>query len=256
VTNTQAARGTFRSGLGSRLGLNVTTGLLLLAGFTLARVILVLQANVTGSYQVTGAVFVLMAVLPFLLLTRAGRERIGLVRPARWRWMLPALAAGVACAVAVFGLAVAMYGFGVENPFVYISYSYANVPGELSGTDRLIFFTIFALIGMTFSPIGEELFYRGLVHESLADSWGNRRAAIAEAGAFAVAHLAHFGIVYIAGAWALLPVPALLWVTAMFASALVFYAFRVLGGSLLGSVVAHAGFNLAMNYVIFFVVLP
>jgi membrane protease YdiL (CAAX protease family) len=127
----------------------------------------------------------------------------------------------------VFGLAVAMYGLGVGNPFVYISNSYANVRQPLSETDRLIFFAVFAVIGVTFSPIGEELFYRGLVHESLAGAWGNRSAAVVEAGAFAAAHLAHFGIVYVAGEWSLLPVPALLWVAAMFASALVFYAFRV-----------------------------
>ena len=42
-----------------------------------------LQANVTGSYQVVSLVFVAMIALPWLLLTRDGRTRIGLVRPAR-----------------------------------------------------------------------------------------------------------------------------------------------------------------------------
>ena len=111
------------------------------------------------------------------------------------------------------------------------------------------------MIGILFSPIGEELLYRGLAHESLATRLGNRGAALVDAGAFAVTHLAHFGIVYIAGAWTLLPLPALLWVVAMFLSSLVFYAFRVLTGSILGAIVAHAAFNLAMTYVIFYGVL-
>jgi membrane protease YdiL (CAAX protease family) len=108
---------------------------------------------------------------------------------------------------------------------------------------------------MLFSPIGEELLYRGVAHESLALRLGNRGAALVDAGAFAVTHLAHFGIVFIAGTWSFLPLPALLWVTAMFLSSLVFYLFRSLTGSILGSVVSHAAFNLTMNYVIFYWVL-
>lgn len=223
--------------------------------FTAVRFAIVLQANVTGSYQLAGLIFVIMAALPVVLLTRAGQVRIGLVRPARWRWIAPALIAGAACAFIVFGVATAMYGLSVENPFAYIARSYAAVPQPLDDSSRLMFFAIFAAIGMIWSPIGEELFYRGIVHESLTTSWGNRTATLAEAGAFAIAHLAHFGIVYLAGAFTLLPIPALLWVAAMFSSALVFYGFRVLSGSLLGAVIAHAGFNLAMNYLIFYVVL-
>lgn len=52
-----------------------------------------------------------------------------------------------------------------------------------------------------------------------------------------------------------LPAPALLWVVGMFLSSLVFYAFRVLTGSLLGAIIAHAAFNLTMNFVHFYVIL-
>ena len=245
----------FRRPFQRALGFNVRTGLLLIAIFTTVRVALVLQANVTASYQATSFIFVAMIALPLIVLTREGRRRIGLVRPSRWRWVPVALAAGIACALAVWALGTAMYGTGIENPFIYIARSYSAVPTGLDDESRLIFFIIFAVIGMTFSPIGEELFYRGFVHESLATAWGDRRAAAAEAGAFALAHLAHFGIVYVSGVWALLPVPAIVWVAAMFVSALVFFAFRRLTGSLLGAILAHAGFNLAMNYLIFYVIL-
>ena len=246
---------TFRRPFRPALAFTVRTGLILLVVFTVIRVVLVLQANLTGSYQATGAIFVVMALLPLIVLTKEGRRRIGLVRPSRWRWVPVALVAGAACAAAVYTLGTVMYGAQIENPFVYISRSYAAVPTDLSEQSRLIFFVIFAAIGMTYSPIGEELFYRGLVHESLATSWGSRRAALTEAGAFALAHLAHFGIIYVGGVWALLPFPALLWVAAMFGSALVFYGFRVLSGSLLGAILAHAGFNLVMNFIIFYVIL-
>lgn len=59
-----------------------------------------------------------------------------------------------------------------------------------------------------------------------------------------------------AGAWAFLPLPALLWIAAMFGVSLVFYFFRKITGSLAEAVVAHAGLNLAINWVIFYVIMP
>ena len=246
----------FREPLRRFFGFDARTGVLLLVVFGATRMGLVLQANLTGSYQLVSLVFIAMAALPWALLTRAGRRKVGIVRPSRWRWVLPAMAAGAIAMLATYAAASALWGQTVENPFVYIAGTYANVPSSPSGTDRLISFAIYAIIGMLFSPIGEELLYRGIAHESLAARLGNRSAAAVDAGAFALVHLSHFGIVYIAGAWAVLPLPSLFWVTAMFLSSLVFYAFRQLTGSILGAIAAHAAFNLAMTYVIFFIVLP
>ena len=246
---------TFRAPFRRFLGFDARTGVLLLVTFGLVRMGLVLQANVTGSYQLVSLVFVAMAALPWVVLTREGRRKIGIIRPSRWRWVAPAAAAGAIEMLTVFATATALWGHTGENPFVYIAGTYTNVPDSPSDADRLTYFLIYAVIGILFSPIGEELLYRGLAHESLATRLGNRGAALVDAGAFAVTHLAHFGIVYVAGVWALLPLPALLWVVAMFLSSLVFYAFRVLTGSILGAIVAHAAFNLAMNFVIFYIVL-
>ena len=234
---------------------DVRAGILLLVVFGLGRVVLVLQANLTGSYQLVSVVFVAMAVLPWVVLTRSGRRKIGIVRPARWRWILPAALAGAASLLTVYAIATALWDLTVENPIAYIAGTYANVPDSPSDADRLTYFIIYAVIGILFSPVGEELLYRGIAHESLATRLGNRGAALVDAGAFAITHLAHFGIVYIAGAWTVLPLPALLWVVATFLSSLVFYAFRVLTGSIRGAIVAHAAFNLAMTYVIFYGVL-
>lgn len=247
---------TVRIPLRSRLGLNPRTGILLLVLFGVVRVNLVLQANVTGSYQVVSLVFVAMIALPWLLLTRAGRMHIGLVRPARWRWIVPAVIAGVAMALTVYAGATSLWGHTLSNPFAYIALSYTNVPASPSEVDRLIYFIVFAVIGMLFSPIGEEVLYRGIAHESFAAGLGDRRAALIDAGAFAVTHLAHFGVVFVASAWAFLPLPALFWVAAMFLASLMFYGFRKLTGSLVGAIAAHAGFNLAMNWVIFFAIIP
>lgn len=214
-----------------------------------------LQADVTGQYQAVSVVFLLMAVLPWVLLTRSGRRRIGVVKPTRWRWMLPGAIAGAGACVVVFALFSMLWAGTMQNAFAYIGSSYSAVPADASVTDRATYFAIFAVIGMTFSPIGEELLYRGGAQECLRRRLGMTRAALVDAAAFAVVHLAHFGVVYTAvGGWAFLPAPASLWVATMFASALVFHAFRVLTGSILGAIASHAGFNLAMTFVIFFVV--
>lgn len=227
------------------------TGILLLVVFGVVRVALVLQANVTGSYNLVSLVFVAMAVLPWILLTRDGRRRIGLTRPRNALALLPALVAGAAACLAVVGVVTLLWGTTLQNPFAYIATTYSNIPANPSEQDLLISFAIYAAIGMLVSPIGEELLYRGLAHEAIASGWGDRRAALIDAGAFAVTHLAHFGVIYVAGAWAFLPLPALVWVAAMFAVSLLFFAFRRFTGSLLGAIVAHAGFNLAMTAAIF-----
>lgn len=64
-------------------GFNVRTGALLIAFFGVVRVVHVLQANVTGSCQAVSIVFVAMAALPGILLTRHGRRRVGIVRASR-----------------------------------------------------------------------------------------------------------------------------------------------------------------------------
>jgi membrane protease YdiL (CAAX protease family) len=231
--------------------LGMRGAVILLVAFGVVRVALVLQSNVTATYQAVGAIFVVMALLPWVLLTRDGRRRIGLVRP-RWRWLPVALLAGAASSVLIFAIATVVWGLTTSNPFVYVSLSYSAVPDPLPADDRIIFFAIFAAIGMLFSPLGEEVLYRGIAHTGLATRLGGRGASLVDAGAFAVVHLAHFGIVYLAGAWAFLPGPAAYWLLAMFGVSLLFTAFRILSRSLGGAIVAHAGFNLAMTACIFF----
>ncbi len=245
-----------RARFSSLLPLTVRTGIALVMLFGVVRVALVLQANVTGSYQVVSLVFVAMIAMPWLLLTPHGRQQIGLVRPTAWRWVPPAVIAGTALALLVYAGAASWWGHSVSNPFAYIALSYSNVPASPSDADRLVYFIIFAVIGTLFSPVGEEVLYRGIVHQSFAGRLGERPAALIDGGAFAVTHLAHFGVVFIAGVWAFLPLPGLFWITAMFVASLSFHGFRKLSGSLLGAIAAHAGFNLAMNWVIFYAILP
>lgn len=141
-----------------------------------------LQANVTGQYQAVDVVFVLVAVLPWVLLTRSGRRRVGVVKPTRWRWMLPGAIAGAGACVVVFALFSMLWSGTMQNAFAYIGSSCSAVPADASVTDRATYFAIFAVTGMTFSPIGEELLYRGVAQECLRRRLGMTRAALVDAG--------------------------------------------------------------------------
>ena len=118
-----------------------------------------------------------------------------------------------------------------------------------------MYFAIFAIIGMTFSPIGEELLYRGLIHQSFVPKFGNNKASILDSLAFAVVHLAHFGIIYTNGNWKFLIIPAILWITLMFLTSRLFYYCKIKTDSIYGAIIGHAGFNLAMTYFIFYHIL-
>lgn len=57
----------FRAPLKPFLGFDLRTGVLALVVFSVVRVILVLQANVTGSYQGVSVVFIAMIALPWMI---------------------------------------------------------------------------------------------------------------------------------------------------------------------------------------------
>jgi membrane protease YdiL (CAAX protease family) len=241
----------------ARIRFDWKTGTWLLALFSFTRFALVLHANLTRSYQVVALVFVAMLLLPWLLLTRAGRRTIGLVWPRRWTGVLLGGALGALSCAVLFYLTTFFFGLGEGNSLVYIAGTYGNLPAVLTDQNRLVSFLIFAGTSMVFSPLGEEVFYRGLVHECFARSVGSRKATWIDSAAFALVHVAHFGLVYAGptSGWHLLPGPALLWVASLLVTCLLFSLARKMSGSLVGSIVAHALFNLTMNYFIFYYIL-
>lgn len=231
------------------------SGLFLVLLWSIPRFWLVLWANQTGSYQYVSLLFLSMWIAPFVLLSRDGQKAIGIRRPRNYGWLFAGLIAGIVYCALMFGLSRQVYGLTESNWLFYISGTYSNLPAEMDANARLAFFLIFAGIGMTFSPIGEELFYRGLIHENFKFSFGQSTASLLDSLAFSVVHLAHFGLVYSAGSWKFLFAPALLWVAALFGLCLLFSWFRQRSGSIFGAILAHAGFNVGMNYFIFYHIL-
>lgn len=148
-------------------GFDLLTGIWLLAVTALIRVVLVLGAYSSGSYGLVSVFFALLIALPWIVLSRTGRRRIGLTRPARLASLLVAMLSGAGACAVVFALFTALYARTIDNPFVYIASSYAAIPQPLTDADRVVYFLIFAVINMTLSPIGEEILYRGMSTEML-----------------------------------------------------------------------------------------
>lgn len=234
---------------------NWVFGLVLILLTGIPRFIIVLNANISGNYSRIALVFFFMWFSPFIFLTKKGRTYIGIKKPLNYYWLLYSFMAGVAICTVIYFVASLLFQHTVSNCFVYISKSY-NVAGNvLSGSQRNTYFLIYTLTGMSFSPIGEELFYRGLVHGSFAGRFGENKASIIDSTAFALTHLAHFGIVYLLGSWQFLLIPALLWVFSMFVASRIFFICKEKTGSILGAIISHAAFNLAMMYFIFYHIL-
>ena len=93
------------------------------------------------------------------------------------------------------------------------------------------------------------------VSKDMGKLTAEQKASILDSLAFALTHLAHFGIVFVAGHWSFLFLPAAIWVMLMFLASRLFFICKVKSGSILGAILCHAGFNLAMTYYIIYFIL-
>lgn len=232
--------------------LNWQFGLLLIFLFGVTRFIIVLNANKTGNYNFTSIIFVVMIILPFLLLSKKGRYYVDIKKPGSFKWSVLSFFLGILSCIVIFTIAQSAFGDTVNNWFVYISKSFGAAKIGLSQDNKFYIFLVFAIISMIFSPFGEEFLYRGIIHKSFAEKFGHNKASVLDSTAFAITHLAHFGIVYIDNSWKFLAIPALLWVIVIYFTGRLFYFCKIKSNSVFGAVLCHAGFNLSMIYFIFY----
>ena len=193
--------------------------------------------------------FLAMTALPWLVLGGEGRRQIGLQSPRHAGWLALGLLAGASAASACYLLGASLYGAGADNWFVSVARNYQLQPTQ--GWSLLRLHLVFTTAACLFSPIGEEIFFRGFLQKVLEDRHGRTRATLMEAGLFAVVHLCHHGIVASAAGVRLLPVSGALWVAQMFALSLMFAWLRRRSDSILPAILAHTAFNAAMNGWIF-----
>jgi len=191
------------------------------------------------------------AIAPFIFLSKYGRKEIGITKPEKYNWLLIAFVFGLIASIFLYFLGQTLFGNSYENWYNYIGKSY-KIPTRISPNDKKILFSIMVFTGMTFSPIGEELFFRGIVHSSFAKSIGEKKASIVDGSAFALTHISHFGLVFINNKWDFFTIPTIIWVTSMFLVSFLFFTFRKYSKSILGAIICHSAFNLGMIYCIFY----
>lgn len=226
-------------------------GLFLILIVCITRFILVLNANSSGNYGSIGLIMTISAIVPFIFLSKYGRKEVGITKPKKYNWLLIAFVCGLVMSLFLYFLGQTLYGNSYENWYEYIGKSY-KIPSSISQNDKKILFAIMSFTGMTFSPIGEELFFRGIVHSSFAKSIGEKRASIVDSSAFALTHISHFGVVFINNNWIFFTIPTIIWVLSMFLVSILFFTFKRNSGSLLGAIICHSAFNLGMIYCIFY----
>ncbi len=236
------------------ININPITGLIFVIAFAIIRYALVINAVETGSSKWLPAIFFLMLIVPFVLLTKKGRNDIGIKTPVSFSWILYAFVAGIAVCVFIYAINLMLFQKSFENAIVYISRSYDSTRTVMNESDKTIYFLIYAVIAMTVSPFGEEIFFRGFIHENFAMKWGDNQASDADSIAFAMTHLIHFGFVFISGEWTFYFTSAIVWLASMYAVSKLFFYCRQKSGSIYGAVAAHSGFNLAMTWIIFYLI--
>ncbi|MDQ8201702.1 CPBP family intramembrane glutamic endopeptidase [Pelagicoccus sp. SDUM812003] len=196
-------------------------------------------------------VYVAMWLPPFLFLSTESRRAMGFHLPQVWLGLPISLIAGAVLAFICYFVGDALYGHGEENWFMSVGYRYLSDQRIVDLPQHLAFiaFTVPALIA---SPVGEELFFRGVIHHAIEERTGLKIATVATSALFAFTQLAHHGIHRTNNGLEILPVSGFLWFLLMFVAGVVFTIARHRYGSILASVFAHAGFNLAMNTTIFY----
>lgn len=183
---------------------------------------------------------------PWLLLSRTGRRIIGLRWPVKRQWFLLAPVVGLLTVVLNAGVVWLLVGSGRNNWFVSYAQTAAQSASRLPpGAPVWLAFLVVALPAATFSPFAEEILYRGLIMSGVSREWTGRAGMTAQATAFSLVHLAHYGL----APWQ--PVLILLWLPSMFAVALTFGGIVRASRSLWPAMLAHSAYNLGMTVIAF-----
>jgi len=195
--------------------------------------------------------FVMMMILPFNFLRADGRRQIGLIKSKTPSTYIAAIFYGATAASLCFVLGILLFDKSPDNWFITIrNYYGAQIPGAMDMPLQR-FFIIATVPALIFSPIGEEIFFRGFLQDAFQTRFGLRSSMLIESAIFGLVHLFHHGLVRANDSIIFLPFSGMLWVMLMFFTAYGFALLRKRNGSIYPSIAAHAVFNLTMNIYIF-----
>jgi len=184
--------------------------------------------------------------VPFIFLTSNGRFQIGLrERGASFRSLGLGALAGAAYALPVFVLGMVLYGDSPDNWCISLrDYMRLN---ELRGVMHpAAVFALFSVPAILFAPIGDEILFRGLIHQAFERRWNRIAATAVNCTAYGFTYL-YFHAIWMDGSGIHFRlISGLLSVVLLMGAGVVFTVCRLLCGSLWAAVAAHAAFNLTM----------
>ncbi len=195
--------------------------------------------------------FLLMWFLPIIFLSKTGRREIGLRKPPQIQWLLWGFLLGLGFAFLYFLLGIGLYGNTIENWFINISTQFLPADTSSWGMSKIELFLIVTTPAIIFSPIGEEFYFRGMIHESAKRRWNQKKGATINALAFSGIHLLHHGVIVNETGLHVLWISGLIFFCLMMALSVVLTVIRTRTTSIWPAVFLHAGFNLMMNITVF-----
>jgi membrane protease YdiL (CAAX protease family) len=188
---------------------------------------------------------VLLWPLPWLLCPRSIRIEMGFRWTGSW-WYVAGPFFSVVVLLLTAGITWLVFGKTDSNWFVQhaltLREAITNLPQSTSLQSQFLIVTIPALI---FSPLGEEFLFRGILQRGLSIKFRESSASIIQAAAFALVHLAHYGL------QPFQPELILIWLPSMFLAGLTFGWIVIKSKSIWCGVLSHAVYNLGMNVVVF-----
>jgi membrane protease YdiL (CAAX protease family) len=192
---------------------------------------------------------VLLALVPWILLSRQDRAQVGLKPSTRPREYPLALLYGALASLVCFAIGYSLFGTSQDNWFVSVGDSFRAQPTD--GLGLLQLSLMFTLPGMLFSPIGEEIFFRGYFQRCLETRFSERNSTLIEASWFGGVHLVHHGIVLTAAGNGFRAMSGALWFLLMVALSCMFAWLRKRHDSIRPAILAHSAFNATMTTLIF-----
>jgi len=257
----QAAQATCNSPASYRFGLTSKAVLVLvLAAALVFSAMRVVGALGGASWQFLLPLgFVLMTALAWVLYTSAGRQKLGFASCsgiAALRWFVVGMLASAVC----YGVGMLAFGATEQHWYVSIGQNFVgNLPASAVNSLPLWALALmFILPAALFSPIGEEVFFRGVLQHTLEQHVPQPVATWVECGWFALVHLCHHGLVLTAvgSDVRLLGMSALAWVLLMLSVARLFVHAKRQTGSIYIAMACHCGFNVGMGLCIFLLMWP
>jgi uncharacterized protein len=189
---------------------------------------------------------VAMWALPFLFLTHSGRAEIGISeRSLRPTALLLSALAGAACALAFFGIGMALYGNSPDNWCISIR-NYLHLDEMRGIMSPLALFALYGLPAIFLNPIGEELLFRGFIQQAFARRFNQAIGTIVGSLLFGLIYLYLHGVWQDAAGFHIRAASAGIALGLMACIGTVFALCRFFSRSLWSAMAAHAAFNLTL----------